>query len=58
MWDETSGSYSAKMNSATIGITSYHGDTIEFDVYTDGDPQDGSVTITNQTPSFTPSASL
>lgn len=58
LWDETSGSYSAKMSNATIGITSYHGDTIEFDVYIDGDGEEGTVTVTNQTPTFTPSTSL
>jgi hypothetical protein len=58
MWDETDSKYTAKMSNATIGITSYHGDTIEFDVYTDGDGQDGKVTVTNNTPTFTPNASL
>lgn len=58
LWDETSGSYSAKMSEATIGITSYHGDTIEFDVYADGDAQEGTVTVSNQVPTFTPSTSL
>ena len=58
LWDETSGNYTAKMSDATIGITSYHGDTIEFDVYIDGDAQDGTITISNQTPTFVPSTSL
>lgn len=58
LWDETSGSYSAKMSEATIGITSYHGDTIEFDVYADGDATEGTVTVSNQVPTFTPSTSL
>jgi hypothetical protein len=58
LWDETSGSYSAKMSNATIGITSYHGDTIEFNVYADGDPTDGTVTVANNTPTFTPTTSL
>jgi hypothetical protein len=58
MWDEADSKYTAKMSNATIGITSYHGDTIEFDVYTDGDGQDGKVTVTNNTPTFTPNASL
>lgn len=58
LWDETGGSYSAKMSEATIGITSYHGDTIEFDVYADGDATDGTVTVTNQTPTFVPAISL
>lgn len=58
LWDETSGSYSAKMSEATIGITSYHGDTIEFDVYADGDATEGTVTVSNQVPTFTPATSL
>lgn len=58
IWDESDNQYSAKMSNATIGITSYHGDTIEFDVYTDGDPTKGKVTISNNTPAFTPEVSL
>ena len=58
LWDETSGSYSAKMSEATIGITSYHGDTIEFDVYVDGDAEVGTVTVSNQVPTFVPATSL
>lgn len=58
LWDETSGSYSAKMSDATISITSYNGKTIEFDVYADGDPKEGTVTLSGQTPTFTPTASL
>ena len=58
LWDETSGTYSAKMSDATIGITSYNGKTIEFDVYADGDPTSGTVTVTNNVPVFTPTTSL
>ena len=58
LWDETENTYKAKMSNATIGITSYHGDTIEFDVYIDGDGTEGTVTITNGVPTFTPNASL
>lgn len=58
LWDETSGSYAAKMSDATIGITSYNGNVIEFNVYADGDPAEGTVTISNQTPTFTPAVSL
>ena len=58
LWDETGGSYAAKMSNATIGITTYHGDTIEFNVYADGDPEEGTVTISDQTPTFVPSTSL
>lgn len=58
LWDEESSNYSAKMSEATIGISTYHGDTIEFTVYVDGDPTDGKVAITNNTPVFTPTVSL
>jgi len=58
LWDENTGNYSAKLNNATVGITSYNGNTIEFNLYADGDVIDGTVTITDQTPSFTPSVSL
>lgn len=58
LWDEESGNYTAKMSNATIGITSYHGDTIEFNVYADGDPTDGKVAITSGVPTFTPTTSL
>lgn len=58
LWDETSGSYSAKMSDATMVINTYHGDTIEFNVNADGDATDGKVSIANQTPTFTPTTSL
>jgi hypothetical protein len=58
IWNEDDNKYSAKMSNATIGITSYHGDTIEFDVFFDGDPTEGKVTMANNTPTFTPTASL
>lgn len=58
MWDENDNKYTAKMSNATIGITSYHGDTIEFDVFFDGDPTEGKVTMAGNTPTFTPNASL
>ena len=58
LWNETSGSYKAKMSNATLVVSSYHGDTIGFNVNADGDPVEGTVTIANQVPTFTPSASL
>ena len=58
IWDEDDNKYTAKMSNATIGITSYHGDTIEFDVFFDGDPTEGKVTMAGNTPTFTPNASL
>lgn len=58
LWDESNSNYSAKMSDATIGITTYHGDTIEFTVYADGDPTEGKVTVASNTPTFTPTVSL
>lgn len=59
LWNEVStGNYKAKMSNATIGISTYHGDTIEFNVYADGDPTDGTVTVTNKVPTFVPNTSL
>lgn len=58
LWDKNGSSYTAKMSDATIGVTSYNGNELEFDLYTDGDPAEGTVTIANQTPTFVPTASL
>lgn len=58
LWDENNSAYKAKMSNATIGITSYHGDTIEFNVYIDGDPEEGTVTISDGVPTFVPTTSL
>ncbi len=58
-WNEISaGHYSAKMSEATISITSYNGDEIDWDLYIDGDPTEGSVTMSGSVPSFTPTTSL
>lgn len=58
LWDETNDAYSAKLNDATIGITSYNGNVIGFNLYADGDVTNGTVTISDQTPTFVPSVSL
>lgn len=58
LWNVDNGSYAAKMSDATISITSYNGKTIEFDVYADGDPKEGTVTLSGQTPTFVPTTSL
>lgn len=59
IWNEvTTGNYKAKMSNATISISNYHGDTIEFNVYVDGDPTEGKVTIAGGVPTFTPNTSL
>ena len=57
-WDGTSGSYPAKMNDVIITITSYSGEEIKYDVYYDGDPTVGTVSIADGVPTFTPSVSL
>jgi hypothetical protein len=59
LWDkDTNGKYSAKQSEATMVVTSNNGQVIEFDVYADGDPEEGKVTVTSNTPSFTPTTSL
>lgn len=58
VWNGTTGSYPAKMSNAIIAITSYSGEEIEYDIYYDGDPEEGTVAISSGTPTFTPSASL
>lgn len=59
LWNKDSnGKYEAKMSDATIGITSYNGQLIEFDVYADGDPAEGKVTLTDGVPSFVETTSL
>lgn len=57
-WSGSTGNYSAKMSDAIITITSYSGEQIEYDIYYDGDPTEGTVSITEGVPTFSPSASL
>lgn len=58
-WNGTSGSYAAKMSNATVSITSYNGDEIDWDLYIDGDPTEGTVALTSGgVPTFTPTTSL
>lgn len=57
-WNGTNSSYPAKMSTATIAITSYNGEEIEWDLYFDGTAIEGTVTIANGVPTFTASASL
>lgn len=53
-WSGTAGSYAGKQSDAIITVTSYSGEEIEYDIYYDGDPTEGTVAITNGTPVFTP----
>lgn len=61
MWDASDGAYKAKKQNVTIAVTSYGGDvnaTIGYTLYYNGDPIEGTVTITDGVPTFTPNASL
>lgn len=57
-WSRASGSYAAKMSDGLITVTSYSGEEIEYDLYFNGDPKDGTVTMADGVPTFTPTASL
>lgn len=54
-WSGSAGSYAGKMSDAIITITSYSGEQIEYDIYYDGDPVEGTVSIAEGVPTFTPS---
>lgn len=59
VWNGTeAGVYPAKLNDGKIVITKYMSDEaiIEYDLYYDGDPIEGTVSFTNGVPTFTPSA--
>lgn len=58
MWDKNGSAYSSKMSDATVSITSYNGDEIDWDLYIDGDPTEGTVAVAGTVPTFTPTASL
>ena len=57
-WNGNGSTYPAKMSDVIITVTSYSGDQIEYDIYYDGDATEGTVTITDNVPSFSPNASL
>jgi len=57
-WSGTNGSYPAKMSDGLISVTEYSGDEISYDLYFDGDPEDGTVSISDGVPSFVPTTSL
>jgi hypothetical protein len=50
----TSVTYPAKQSDGLVAVTSYSGEEIEYDLYYDGDPVEGTVTITDGVPTFTP----
>lgn len=57
-WNGTGGSYPAKKSDCLITVTSYSGAEIEYTIYFNGDPIEGTSTIADGVPTFTPSASL
>ena len=57
-WSGSEGSYAAKMSDGLITVTSYSGEEVEYDLYFNGDPKDGTVAITAGVPTFTASANL
>jgi hypothetical protein len=60
-WDEVSdGVYRAKKSDVTIAVTKYMDETavIEYDIYYNGDPVEGTATITAGVPTFTSGTSL
>ena len=59
MWNGSNGSYPAKLTDGIITVTNYMGENaeIEYDLYYDGDAIEGTVTFTDNVPTFIPSAS-
>ncbi len=57
-WSGTSGSYPAKKSDCLITIDSYSGEEIEYTIYFNGDPIDGTCAIADGVPTFTETASL
>lgn len=57
-WGGSEGNYPAKKSDCLITVTSYSGEEIGYTIYFNGDPIDGTSTITDGVPSFTPTTSL
>lgn len=58
MWNVVNSNYKAKLSDCLITITSYSGEEIEYTIYFNGDPVEGTATVSDGVPSFTPTASL
>lgn len=58
--DGNNGTFPAKMSDAMLAVTSYGGEDAEigYSLYYDGDPIEGTVTIANGVPTFTPTVSV
>lgn len=57
-WNGSNGSYPAKKSDCLITIESYSGEEIEYTIYFNGDPEEGTASISDGVPTFTPTASL
>ena len=57
-WDGSNGSYPAKVSDCLITIDSYSGEEIEYTIYFNGDPKEGTASIADGVPTFTPTTSL
>lgn len=57
-WNGTNSNYPAKKSDCLITVDSYSGEEIEYTIYFNGDPIEGTCTISDGTPSFTPTTSL
>ena len=57
-WNGNQGSYPAKKSDCLITVTSYSGEEIEYTIYFNGDPVDGTASISDGVPTFVASTSL
>ena len=57
-WNGSNGSYPAKKSDCLITIDSYSGEEIEYTIYFNGDPTDGTASISDGVPTFTQTTSL
>lgn len=57
-WNGTGGTYPAKESDCLITIESYSGEEIEYTIYFNGNPKEGTATIADGVPTFTPTTSL
>lgn len=57
-WGGEVGSYPAKKSDCLITVNSYSGEEIEYTIYFNGDPIEGTASVAAGVPTFVPAASL
>lgn len=57
-WSGSNGSYPAKLSDCLITVTSYSGEEIEYTIYFNGDPKEGTASIADGVPTFVETTSL